>query len=136
MLKRIFLIFILAFIFNFFWEHLHHVLYIHYQGDAITNYILFRAACFDALLITAFSLPFLYVDTLRKNIWFLALLLLIWAIGLEMFAIETLRWEYRDSMPLVPVLGTGLTPTIQLALLGYLSFRLSDRLSLYSVYKK
>lgn len=131
MLKKIIIIFISAFLLNLVWEHLHHVLYVHYQGGEITDFILFRAALFDALLITAFALPFLLTDFLRENLWIFVLLLLVWAIGLEIFAIETGRWAYRGIMPIIPVLGTGLTPTIQLALLGYASFKISEEANLY-----
>jgi hypothetical protein len=39
------------------------------------------------------------------------------------------RWSYTDRMPVVPVLGVGLWPLVQLAVLTPLSLRLARRLA-------
>jgi len=44
-------------------------------------------------------------------------------IGMEWYALTTSRWAYNVLMPIIPLLGTGLTPTIQLGLLGHLSYK-------------
>lgn len=121
MAKKLALIFITAFLLNAVWEHSHHVLYVHYQGEAITSLILFRAALFDALIISILGVLFLSVRFFRERLWLIALGAIFFAVGLEWFALATDRWAYTDAMPLVPVIQTGLTPTIQLGFLAYMS---------------
>lgn len=120
---RIFIIFISAFLLNVIWEEFHSVLYLSYQGGAISTFILFRAALFDAAAISIFAYPFLRFEKLKNNRWLFALLLVLFAIGLEQWALATNRWVYADTMPIIPFLDVGFTPAIQLGLLGYISFR-------------
>lgn len=114
-------VFLFAFVLNFFWEHAHASLYAHYQGGEITDFVLFRAALFDAALVALLSIPFLFTSFFKKRGWFMILAGVLCAVLLEWFALATGRWEYAAAMPIVPLLGTGLTPTIQLGVLGYLS---------------
>lgn len=123
-------IFIIAFILNFLWEEAHSVLYISYRGGEITSLILFNAAVYDAVIISLFSLSFLRLSYFTEKRWILPLALTIFAIGLEIWALETNRWVYADTMPIVPLLNVGLTPIIQLGLLGFLSVHLGERLLL------
>ena len=131
MLKRLTLIFIAAFVLNFIWEELHSVLYSSYQGAPITHLILFRAALFDAFVITllAFSLFLLKSDLYRSHRGLTSALfvlsLVLFAVILEKWALSTSRWVYADTMPLIPYLNAGLTPAVQLGLLGYLAFKIS-----------
>ncbi|KKU85640.1 MAG: Membrane protein [Parcubacteria group bacterium GW2011_GWA1_47_9] len=115
-------IFILALVLNFIWEELHSRFYIQYQGEPITHAILARAAFFDALIILIGAVFLLFLPPFLGRIWLVLTGLLMFAIGLEIFALATGRWQYNQSMPMIPVLGIGLTPTIQLALLGFLSY--------------
>lgn len=124
--QRTLAIFTVAFILNFLWEHAHSALYVSYQGGAITNIILLRAAAFDAAVIALFSYPFLQFESLRQKRRILYVLLVVFAIALETWALVTGRWVYADTMPLVPIFHVGLTPTIQLALLSFVSLWLSD----------
>ena len=121
-MKKLGTIFLLAFFANFVWEHLHAPLYLHYQGEAISPFILFRAALFDAAFITVLGLLFLRVKFFREHLWLALVIGVAFAIGLERFALAGGRWAYNPSMPVIPFLGTGLTPTIQLGLLSYLIF--------------
>ena len=66
-MKKLIIIFFLAFVFNVIWENLHSFLYSNYMGGKITEYILIRASLFDALLITLILLPFLFLDRLKNN---------------------------------------------------------------------
>ena len=125
-LIRLPFIFILAFFLNLVWEHLHSILYVHYQGGAITNSILLHAALFDAFFITLVALPSLFIPRLRGNLILPTILATIFAIGLELFALNTSRWAYTEAMPLLPFIHTGLTPSIQLGLLTFIT--LSARL--------
>ncbi len=120
---RLLAIFCISFALNFVWEHFHSVLYAHYQGGLITNAILFKATLGDALFTTALSIPFSRINYLQRNLWLIIPIGMFCAIALELFALSTGRWAYNDFMPLIPLLQTGLTPTIQLGLLGYISVR-------------
>ncbi|MEK7603867.1 MAG: hypothetical protein AAB461_01975 [Patescibacteria group bacterium] len=122
-MKKIFLIFILSFVLNLIWENLHSFLYTGYKGGEITEFILVRASVFDAVLITFISLPFLYIESLKNKIWFILFIGTAVAIFNEWYGLSTERWEYNKYMPIIPVLGVGLTPALQLGLLGYFSYR-------------
>lgn len=127
MTRKTFITFVLAFLLNLIWEHLHSVLYVSYRGEAITTIILFRAALFDAVVITLFYFFFSQLPEHLHKTWFLPLVLTVFAVGLEEWALATGRWVYTGAMPIIPLLGVGLTPTIQLGLLGYISIRISER---------
>ena len=104
------------------WENLHSLLYAGYRGGAITELILLRASVADAVIITLIALPFVLWPRLEKNSWVIVIIGVLISIGIEWFALGTDRWAYNDLMPLVPILDVGLTPTIQLGLLGYLAY--------------
>ena len=130
-MKKISLIFIYSFILNAIWENLHVFLYDNYMGGEITEFILIRASIFDAILITIISLPFLYISFFKKRPWCILIIGIIFAIINEWYGLSTYRWSYNSHMPILPFIETGLTPTIQLGLLGYLTLLLqSSRLFL------
>ena len=58
-----------------------------------------------------------------------ALLAAQWAVAVEWWAIATERWTYNDLMPVVPALGVGLWPLLQLSLLTPLAIWIASRLS-------
>ena len=126
LLRRIGIIFVSAFVLNLVWENLHVFLYDNYKGGAITELILLHATLVDALIIVALSLPFIFISSLKKQSWLIVILGTIIAIIIECWALGTARWAYNVYMPIIPFLGTGLTPTIQLGLLGYLSFNIGE----------
>src|SRR3990167_3437728 len=101
-MKKIFFIFLLSFSFNLIWENLHFYLYAGYMGGTITEAILLRASVVDAMIIIFIGI--------------------VVAILIELHALRTERWVYNEYMPIIPILFVGLTPTIQLGLLGYLSY--------------
>lgn len=119
MTKKLLTIFILAFVLNFVWEELHSYLYVHYQSGEITQFVLLRAAAFDAAFITVLGFFFLTIPFLQNRVWLSFVFGLLAAIGIEWYALETGRWEYKEIMPIIPFLQTGLTPTVQLGLLSY-----------------
>lgn len=121
MLKKFCIIFVVALILNIIWENAHVFLYANYQGGEITEFILLRAALFDALLITIISLPFFYFNFLKSRLWIVILLGLVVAIINEWYGLGTARWAYNDLMPILPIIHTGLTPTLQLALTSFSS---------------
>jgi len=124
MLKRLLLIFIISFLLNLVWENLHVHLYTHYKGGVITEWILLHATLADAIFITAGGYLFMVVPFLRRNLWISIIVGVLLAIGIETWALETGRWSYNSLMPIIPLINTGLTPTIQLGLLGYLTLRI------------
>jgi len=123
MVKKLSIIFTAAFLLNLVWENLHSYFYAHYQGGAITEFILLRATLFDAVFITLLAIPFISVPYLRERKWYAILIGFIVAIFIELFALKTGRWAYGEFMPVVPLINTGLTPTVQLGILSYLIFR-------------
>jgi len=126
-MKKILLVFIFSFCLNLIWENLHSYLYVEYMGGRITEFILIRASLIDALIITVLVLPFMFIDALKKHSWLIILAGILVAIFIEWYALGTGRWSYNEYMPIIPILSVGLTPTIQLGLLGYLSYRLIMR---------
>ncbi|OHA57145.1 MAG: hypothetical protein A2114_02840 [Candidatus Vogelbacteria bacterium GWA1_51_14] len=128
---RLIWIFVIAFGLNALWENFHSGLYVHYRGGEITEFILLRAAVVDAVMIALIAAPFIFWPALNRRSWLIIIAGLIVAVALERFALATGRWAYNDLMPIIPLLATGLTPTIQLGLLGFLSFKLANKLSGY-----
>ncbi|MCC7160463.1 hypothetical protein IT399_01955 [Candidatus Nomurabacteria bacterium] len=126
-MKKIIFIFITAFVLNAIWENLHSFLYDNYMGGKITEFILLRASLFDALLITLISLPFLYLYFLKNKSWLILVFGTVIAILNEWYGLNTSRWAYNALMPIIPILETGITPTIQLGLLGYATFKISEK---------
>ncbi len=92
------------------------------MGQHITEYILLRASVFDALIISVILLLFIYVDYFKRRKWMIIFIGILISVVIELFAMKTSRWGYNDLMPIIPYLQIGLTPTIQLGLLGYISF--------------
>jgi len=122
-MRKLSIIFVVAFALNFVWEHWHLVLYLNYQGQEITNLILVRAALFDAIFTTILALPFIFISFFRQRLWLAPILATLFAISLELFALQTGRWAYAAAMPIIPIINTGLTPTIQLGILAFISFK-------------
>lgn len=126
--KRLTVIFVIAFFLNLIWENLHVFLYANYQGRGITELILLRATLFDAIFITIICLPFLFLPRLEKKNYWIIIIGVVLAVLIEWYALLTGRWSYNSHMPIIPFLNVGLTPTIQLALLGFVSFEFGKRL--------
>ena len=122
MQKKYALVFAFAFILNLMWEYFHSALYSAYQGGAITDFVLWEATFLDALMILILVLvadKFEWSQTATVIIGGLLLSFII-----EIWALQTGRWQYNELMPIVPVLNVGLTPFIQLGLTGLLTQKL------------
>jgi hypothetical protein len=127
-MKKLPIVFAVAFALNWIWEHFHSRLYVNYQGSEITDWILFRSAFFvDATIVTAIVAIFMKVRYLRERPWGILILGLIPAIIMERYAMATARWMYGPHMPVIPFLETGLTPTVQLALTAYIAYKVVCR---------
>lgn len=123
-MKKITYIFLLAFLLNWVWENLHAALYFHPNGEPMTQSMLLLAALLDAILITLVGVLFLRVKYLRQRIWSAFLFGMAMAVIIEIIALHTGIWAYKALMPLIPIIHTGLTPTIQLGLLAYVVFKI------------
>ncbi|MEK9175356.1 MAG: hypothetical protein AAB795_02060 [Patescibacteria group bacterium] len=110
-------VFIVAFLLNNIWENIHSLLYANYQGAAITEYILLRAAIFDAIIILFGIFVAQYFSGFNRMQFLLTFWLFV-AIIIEWWALATGRWEYSIAMPLIPFINIGFTPTVQLLITG------------------
>jgi len=79
----------------------------------------------DASFITVVGWLFLKFQYLKSKLWLAVTIGVVAAILLELYALQANRWAYNDLMPIIPILGTGLTPTIQLGLLIYIIFKIT-----------
>ncbi len=127
-IKKICIVFSSAFILNLIWENIHVFLYDNYKGGPITELILLHATLIDGLIIAALAIPFIVIPSLRKYAWGIIPLGVIVAILIEWWALGTARWAYNAYMPIIPYLSVGLTPAIQLGLLGYASFKIGEKI--------
>jgi hypothetical protein len=121
-IKSILYIFLISFFLNLIWENLHSFLYDNYKGGVITQSILLHATFIDALMITLIILPFILFPNFKRFSYLIILIGITLAVSIELWALGTSRWEYNSYMPIIPFLSVGLTPTIQLGFLGYISF--------------
>lgn len=126
-------IFVLAFVFNFVWEHAHGFLYGVDHGAmnfSLYMWFFFLATLFDA----GFTVVIYLAMAVLKNEYFWLkraniidyLLVAVLGLGMatlvELRALDAGRWSYNELMPIVPVLEVGLTPLVQLAVLSVISF--------------
>ena len=93
------------------------------MGGKITEFILIRASLFDAILVTIIVLPFIYLFSLKNKSWLIIVIGIVVAILNEWYGLSTGRWTYNSLMPIVPMIKVGLTPTFQLGVLGYITYR-------------
>ena len=121
-MKKLLLIFLYAFVLNWIWENAHSYFYFLPSGEPITQYRLLRATLFDAVFIAFFGILFMKVAYLRERKWYALIGGFIAAIVIEKYALATGRWAYNDLMPVIPLLNTGLTPTVQFGVLSYFIF--------------
>lgn len=125
-MKKIISIFLVSFFLNLIWENIHSSLYTSYKSGAISEFILLRASIADAIIITLICLPFLFIATWRNKRWLILPLGIMIGIAIELYALQTARWSYNNRMPIIPIISVGLTPAIQLGLLGYLAYWLVE----------
>ena len=123
-MNKWFLVFIYSFGLNLIWENAHKFLYIHYKGGVITEFILTRAALVDALIILGLIVTLRIFFIARRRPWLLVPAGVAISIFIEYWALNINRWEYSNLMPLIPFLHIGVTPAIQLGLIGYLVYKI------------
>ena len=107
---------------NLVWEVLHAPLYLHFRSGPITWPVLLYAAAVDATVITV--LGWLVRRFPRRELRLPLLFLggVTAALAIEWRALATARWAYGPFMPVVPLLNTGWSPTLQLGLTGVAAY--------------
>jgi len=126
-MRKFILVFIYAFLLNIVWENLHKFLYVHYQNGEITQLVLLRAAITDAVMIFILILVARMLPKFFNRSLMIIIGGVVIAVILETWALGAGRWLYKDIMPIIPIINTGLTPTIQLGLTGFISYILVYR---------
>src|SRR3989344_385384 len=123
--KLIFLLvfIILAFILNFIWEYLHLPLYKqHVPWFGSLFLMLLYSSLVDAVIILA---VYFFVSSVNKkmkwkiswkNILLYSGLLIIMAVIIEVRALSTGGWAYKEIMP--TIFGVGISPLLQLTATG------------------
>lgn len=71
-MKTLAKVFPAAFVLNAVWENMHAPLYVHYQGGSITEWILLRAALWDAIIIVALALLAVFFEKNKNSLSFRA----------------------------------------------------------------
>ncbi len=99
------------------------------MGSKITESILLRATLADAVMITIIILPFVFLSSFKRYNWLIIFIGIVVAVSIEWYALGTGRWAYNSYMPIIPLISIGLTPVLQLGLLGYLSFKIEEYIS-------
>lgn len=124
-MNRIAKIMALSFILNLVWEMSQAFLFMpHFSGaaDFIRVHVL---AAFTDVVITLLILgPELFLSDRtssviwrRKRVAMNVSLGFLAAVAIERYAVSTGMWAYGPFMPIIPILGVGLTPVLQMAII-------------------
>src|SRR3989344_6549677 len=103
-------IFVLAFAVNLIWEKLHYGLYVSNHYPAVSGYAVLLGAFLDAVYVSLAILLFKRFGSAFPVIAALGAGVLI-----EKLALTFSWWSYGPMMPVIPLINTGLSPTVQLA---------------------
>ena len=134
--KQVLLIFIVAVTLNYLWEVAQAPLYLGFEDWNSVWWHCFVAALGDGILVwLIFVVGWI---SFRRFDWYahsnhraLAVMLaagLFIGISIELVALKMLgRWAYTVDMPLLPGLGVGLVPVLQMLLLPPVIFRIAAR---------
>ena len=143
-MKNVFLVFGIALILNVIWEHLQFPLYDCSAGCYVSTFgffssipLLVKASFFDASFIT---LLYFFISILHRSFSWIArwntvdtLFILATsttvAMLIERNALALHKWAYTAVMPIVPFLGVGLSPFLQLALLSIATYAIVQKFS-------
>lgn len=118
-------IFLLSLAINIVWEYSHAFLYIKIAYVTAQWFTLPAAAISDALYVTVIFYIFK-----KQRIWLCAIVALVLSVIIELLAINLGWWGYKEAMPVIPYLNTGLSPTIQLAGTVYLVYFIKKKLKI------
>ena len=128
-------ILVIGFLVTLIWENAQGILYVDYRGFVEHFWACFVASVIDALviLLVYLVLALLYRDLYwpRRNtsVRYVVVALIggVLAVGFELWALAVGEWSYAPLMPVVPGLGVGLSPLVQLMVLPVLTYHLSAR---------
>ncbi len=134
-MNRITRIIIVSFILNLVWEMFQAILFApHFFGTADFVLVHIMAACADIIITLLVLTPELFLSEhmfrtggrLKWTILSASLGLLV-AVCIEWYAVSSGMWTYGPYMPIIPFLGVGLTPILQMMIIppvaGYVSVR-------------
>jgi hypothetical protein len=135
-------VFLFGFLLNVWYELLHSVFYTHFTEPGYTYLELVVMLVGSAVADGFISLNLLFAATVLrrgkwdwaapwgwKNVLFVVILALGGQIVGELVALSTGEWAYNTAMPLIPGLGVGLTPALQMPLLILPTFWLAQRVA-------
>lgn len=131
--RFVFTALVLAFLLNFAWEVIQMPLY--KDASYTIEHIAFCALASVADAIMVLLIYFCFVFIYKKPLWVeeftstrIFILMLVGAVGAivaERRHLSVGTWAYDNSMPLLPVVGVGLSPVLQFMLLPALIYYLS-----------
>ncbi len=126
----------ISFLLNLAWENLQAPLYQGYSNFWQHLPICSVASLGDVLIIL---LLYLVLAIINKDILWVAkiskrdvvivtILGVFVGVGIERWALATLRWQYASTMPLIPYIEVGLLPILQMLALPAYTFYISGRI--------
>ena len=80
------------------------------------------------LFISAFNRSLSWTIQKKKNTILSIISGLIILIGFELYAQATNRFFYNPAMPIIPLIGVGLTPVLQMIITPLLTFLTAEKL--------
>lgn len=121
---------IVSFITHFVWEYFHFGLYTdydHWTGSlpvyvlATVGDVLYTLGAFA--LVSAIKKSYEWISSATVADYFMLVTLGCFiALFVEYKGLALDRWEYRPEMPLIPILGVGLSPILQMTVLLPVTF--------------
>lgn len=126
---------VIGLVLNLLWENVQAPLYEGYTGFVQHSPICAVASLGDVVIIV--FLYAVFAAIMRDALWFRRLnwkstvsLIVIGAVigvGIEKWGLADGRWNYTESMPIIPFLKVGLTPILQMMIVPILTFYLSSK---------
>lgn len=128
---------LVSFVVHFVWEYLHFGLYTDYDHWIGSVPVYWLATVGDVLytlgafaLVSAIKKSYEWVPrATRADYLMLVALGCLIALFVEYKGLALDRWEYLPEMPLIPILGVGLSPILQMAILLPVTFFVTQWLS-------
>ncbi len=129
-------VFVAGVVLNYIWEVSQAVLYVGMVSIETISWHCFVAALGDGLILLiihgvgwlVFGKPGWFVHPRAAQIVFLLGFGLAIAVAIEWAAVHWLhRWAYTAQMPLIPGLGIGVTPVVQMLVLPAAIFQIANK---------
>lgn len=135
-IKTSFAILAVAFVLNLIWENGHAPFYAGYNSFRQFLPLVSIASVWDAIItlgiyagVSAVKRDMLWIRKMDLSGVLLAIILgLAVAVYIELRALGEGRWGYGSLMPIVPILGVGLLPLLQMMILPLVTFRIVIRI--------